>query len=372
MRIAHLADVHLDRPFAGLIGQAGDRSRERLRDGFRRCLQIAKERGVDLVTIGGDLWEEENVRIDTRRFVAHELAAAEVPVLLICGNHDPYLAGGNYERTEWPENVRVISSQELNEAVYGDTSIWAASWTGATLRADFLSEFHVPDDGRRHVLLIHGTSQRIEHFAGQSAHCPFDPELIEAAGFDGCLAGHIHGAREADRVVYPGPPEPLGWSETGRHTVAIVDLADGWNVELVDTNTHHYQLVEVDCDGCGSSAEISERVEESVKDLASDRLHLNAVLVGEVDVSCEVPGPSLVERWGPRFSELRITDSTRAGYDLDYLGSQETVAGLFVKRMRNLISESGEEDPNQKAQLEEAMLVGLRALDGRQDVIDVD
>ena len=82
MRIAHIADVHLDRPFAGLAGDAGDRARQRLRDTFRGCLEVAAERNVDLITIGGDLWEEENVRLDTRRFVSAALAATGTPVLM--------------------------------------------------------------------------------------------------------------------------------------------------------------------------------------------------------------------------------------------------------------------------------------------------
>src|SRR3954468_18053229 len=107
MPILHFADVHLDRPFVGLSGESARRRRRELFEAFRRCLALAVERKVDLVTIGGDLWEEEHVLADTRRSVAHELGRLGIPVLIICGNHDPLRPGGSYLRTPWPDNVTI-------------------------------------------------------------------------------------------------------------------------------------------------------------------------------------------------------------------------------------------------------------------------
>ena len=73
MRILHFADLHLDRPLVGLAPDVGRRRRQELRAALRRCLAAAREHNVDVVTIGGDLWEEEHVPPDTRRFVVSEL-----------------------------------------------------------------------------------------------------------------------------------------------------------------------------------------------------------------------------------------------------------------------------------------------------------
>jgi len=88
------------------------------------------EQKADLVTIGGDLWEDEHVTPDTRRFVASELKDLSLPVLMICGNHDPYLAGGNYARSVWPDNVRICQRDQLTEFQFGPVSVWAVSWLG--------------------------------------------------------------------------------------------------------------------------------------------------------------------------------------------------------------------------------------------------
>ena len=158
-----------------------------------------------------------------------------MPALVICGNHDPYLAGGSYERTEWPENVTVVASADPTEIAFDGVSVWGLSWTGAGLDASFLETFRAPGDGC-HVLLIHGTAVRVEYFEEQSALCPFKPDAVRAAGFELCLSGHIHGASHGDGVVYPGSPERLGWAETGDHCPAIVELGDRIDVELVPIN----------------------------------------------------------------------------------------------------------------------------------------
>ena len=96
------------------------------------------EQKADLVTIGGDLWEDEHVTPDTRRFVASELKDLSLPVLMICGNHDPYLAGGNYARSVWPDNVRICQRDQLTEFQFGPVSVWAVSWLGGRLEMGFL------------------------------------------------------------------------------------------------------------------------------------------------------------------------------------------------------------------------------------------
>jgi len=55
MRILHIADVHLDRPFVELARPDARARRAEVRETFRRALTIAQERDADLITIGGDL-----------------------------------------------------------------------------------------------------------------------------------------------------------------------------------------------------------------------------------------------------------------------------------------------------------------------------
>lgn len=114
---------------------------------------------VDAVTVGGDLWEDEHVSADTRRFVASEFGKLACPVLLVCGNHDPFLPGGHYERTDWPDNVQVFQPSTLAErSLTDDTSVWGISWGGGSLDPAFLRADAAREDGRTHLVLVHGTA----------------------------------------------------------------------------------------------------------------------------------------------------------------------------------------------------------------------
>lgn len=368
VRILHLADVHLDRPFVGLPAEAARARRRELWETFRICLQAARDEDADLVTIGGDLWEDENVTADTRKSVAHELAGLGLPVAIICGNHDPNLPGGNYSPTDWPANVHVFARDEPSEFRFGGVSVWGLSWTGGSLTADFLDRFRAPEDDRQHLLLLHGTAHAQAHFADRGAHCPFDPARIRQCGFALCLAGHIHAGDRSGDVVYPGSPEQLGWGAAGRHGFALIDVGPAHvEVQLVDTATRRYQERDLDCTGASSSAAVAERLAEALSQLPeADHLCLRVDLVGEVEPSCEVSVDELSEPHARRFAALVLRDRTRPGYDLDALARQPTVQGRFVRRLTERMEIAASEDD--RAKLELALRAGLRALDGRKDL----
>jgi hypothetical protein len=128
--------------------------------------------------------------------------------------------------------------------------------------------------------------------------------------------------------------------------------------------------VEVDCGGATTSAEVADRVRAELDTRADEHLHLRVGLTGEVDPECEVDVVALLSVGDGKFAELRIEDSTKPGYDLDHLAEQQTVQGIFVRRLREQIENA--EDEGDRAVLESALTAGLRALDGRKDLVHVD
>jgi exonuclease SbcD len=371
MKILHFADVHLDRPFVGMPRDAARARRNDLRIAFQRCLAAARRNRVDLVTIGGDLWEDEHVTADTRGFVAYELERLSLPVLLACGNHDPQLPGGHYARTSWPGNVHIFPGDSLSEFRLGDLSVWGLSWRGGPLSLSFLDTFRTPDAGRTHLLLLHGTARTVPLAVGEAEYAPFDPADIDRAGFALCLAGHIHAASQTGRVVYPGSPEPLGWGDTGRHTVALIEAGAGEAaVQLIDVNMRRYELRRVDCGGAASSAEVVDRLTAALDDRDPQAVCLRVQLVGRVGVDCQVDVPHLASLTGDRYAALAIEDCTSPEFDLDRLAGQQDAAGYFVRSLLTLIEQAADERAREVVRL--ALTCGLHALDGRKDVISVD
>jgi DNA repair exonuclease SbcCD nuclease subunit len=357
MRILHLADVHLDRPFSGL-SRAGAAARRRgLREAVSRALGLAAEHGAGLVTIGGDLWEDEHVTADTRAWLAGALEACGLPVVLIAGNHDPLTPGGPHERTAWPPNVRLLPAGRLSEAAFDDVSVWGASWGPAPFDPGaLLARFRVPDDGRRHLLLIHGTADG--HGApGEDRAGFFTAEAIAAAGFERCLAGHIHRPSAEGLVVYPGSPEPLGRGETGRHCVALVDAGA---VRLLDVNEWRQEDRSVNCEGAASSAQVAARLSEALAVERPECAFVRVTLRGEVDRGVDVDPAALRAAHEERFAGLEIRDLTRRPYDLDALAAAPTALGRFVAALGEREGAAADEDERERLAL--ALDLGVRAM----------
>jgi DNA repair protein SbcD/Mre11 len=107
-----------------------------------------------------------------------------------------------------------------------------------------------------------------------------------------------------------------------------------------------------------------------VRGEAPQARHLRIELSGEVDKDCAIDGASLAAELRGDLAELVIVDATRPNYDLDELAQQQTVRGIFVREM--LARLDGETDELEHRRLEVALEAGLRALDGREDVVHVD
>jgi DNA repair exonuclease SbcCD nuclease subunit len=370
MRILHIADVHLDRPFVGLSRDAARQRRADVNDAFRRCVAAARTHEVDLLTIGGDLWEDENVTPDTRASVAHQLGELDVPVVLVAGNHDPYLRGGAYQRTVWPPNVRVVDTPApVQVETAAGVTLWAASWTEHPLTIDF-HDLTPPDPDSTQLLLLHGTATDYR-FGIASSHCPFDPADAKRAGIDLVLAGHIHTASTANGVVYPGSPEPLNATETGRHCFALIEIENRRiEVELVDVNRRRYVSAEVDCSDASSSAEIEARIDEQLVGDVDPQAVIKIRLAGETAPDCALDRELLVAKLERDFAAVTIEDSTTPAIDYGELARRHSADGLFVTSMLEQIDQSP--DAAQRLVLQMALQAGVRAMAGRKDVLSVD
>ena len=76
MRLLHCADVHLDTSFVGLGEAVARRRRAAIRRTFQRVIDLALEKEVDALTIGGDLYEDLRSQRDTAQFLQQEFDRA--------------------------------------------------------------------------------------------------------------------------------------------------------------------------------------------------------------------------------------------------------------------------------------------------------
>lgn len=360
MRILHLADTHLDRVF-GAADDRPDAARRRagLRDALSRGLAAGRDAGVDAVVLAGDIYEHASVTADTVAFLAGELDRAAVPVLVTPGNHDPHVAGSAWQLAAWPPNVHVFAADRIEPFELGQgVVIWGAAFCAPTAPAGVPDGFVAPDDGRVHLLALHAALTG-ERWADEGRHRSVTRAQLAATDAARVLLGHFHDGYDDGFVCYPGSPEPLGWGERhGDHGASIVTVADGGvTARHVPLATRRYVERTLSLTGAASSAEVEAlAAAEAAREPGAC---LRLVLEGEVAPGCAVDAGALAERLGAGVEELVIADRTRPAYDLRAIARERSVRGRFVERM--LASDN--------PLAGEAVLAGLRALDGHTEVL---
>ena len=92
MKLLHASDFHLDSPLSGLPAEKCAQRRGELREIPARLAKLARDEGVDLVLLPGDLFDGGRVYPETVRALARALGDMGVPVFIAPGNHDYYHA----------------------------------------------------------------------------------------------------------------------------------------------------------------------------------------------------------------------------------------------------------------------------------------
>ena len=360
MKILHVADTHLDRVF-GAADDRRDAGRRRagLRDALSRALAAGRAEGVGAVVLAGDVYEHASVTADTVAFLAGELERAEVPVLVTPGNHDPYVAGSAWQLAAWPANVHVFASNRVEAFELGDgVVVWGAAFCAATAPAGIPDGFSAPSDGRTHLLAIHAALTG-ERWADEGRHRSVTRAQLRATNVARVLLGHFHDGYDDGMLCYPGSPEPLGWGERhGDHGASIVTVAAaGVTARHVPIATRRYVERTVSVAGAAGSSDVEALV--SAEATREQGACLRLILEGEVAPGCAIDRDALSERFGADLEQLVVVDRTRPAYDLQVIARERSVRGRFVARMLE----------RDDALAGEAVLAGLRALDGHAEVL---
>lgn len=375
-RILHLADLHLERAFAGMgcHGEPARRRRQGLRECLRRAGDVAAARSCDAVTIGGDLYEHDRAGAETGRFLAETFAAWQPMLVAIApGNHDPYMPGSIYAGTEWPANVRVFKESTLVPLALEDgLTLWGLGHVEPAWQGDPLAKPAPDSAGGVHLALFHG-AEIGSRPAQKSMHGPFRAEDIRARGFALALSGHYHRRRldDAAGLLYPGTPEPLGFDDTGGRGPVIVEIAPSGRVSLEPLSLNSWSAVRVECDldgATGLSSVADRAVAAALAGTAGkdpERTLLGIELAGEVPcgLAPDVYSLETALREATSLAAVRVRDRTTTDLDITAIATERTARGAFARTTLTAIA-GAQADPGEATLLQDAMRYGLQALSG--------
>jgi len=339
VRILHTADLHLDRPFVKL-GDRGKERRRALRGLFQRICQTARD-GADLLVIVGDLFEHGYASPDTVNFIKKEIKTLEpMRVFIAPGNHDPCVHDSPYLVEEWPSNVHVfkinefetVEIQEHNLVIHGIAN------TAFQDSKRYLKDFRVPQDGRLHVVLFHGSDmQAVPPHYEQDVWFPFDEADIRSCGANYVALGHYHSFRaipeeNAPLACYPGCPEALDVGDLGPKFVLCAGVSEqGNHVEKIELAEYRNEQVTVDCQGMTTREELIAKIKPMALEGNWSKAVVQATLRGEIDSGLDLGGEEIRDTLAESVFFIEIRNETEFPYDLEELADRRDALGELVR-----------------------------------------
>jgi DNA repair exonuclease SbcCD nuclease subunit len=263
------------------------------REAFVNAVRFALTEQIDMVLIAGDVYDSDWQDFSTGVFFASQLSLlreADIPVILIRGNHDaasvisrdlPLPAGTTVLSHEQPQTVAL---EDLGVAVHGQ------SFASREVRANLASAYPPALAGLHNIGLLHTS------LAGHPEHDPYapcSPDDLERLGYDYWALGHIH---EPSRVAepalahYAGCVQGRSVRECGPRGGLVVELQPGERPEVqpVAFDVLRWAVADVDCSQLKTFEEMhaaaSHRLDEMLASASGRPLACRLRLVGESEL----------------------------------------------------------------------------------------
>lgn len=354
MKILHASDFHLDSPFQRLSAEQAMIRRRELRELPLALVQLAQAEQTDLILLPGDLFDGERVYPETVQTLTSALGSVSIPVVIAPGNHDCADGCSPYLTASWPENVHIFTRPEMTSFSFPELgcTVHGCAFTSPHCANEPLAGFTAPDDGRLHLLCLHGEVGLSGHYA------PISPASLSRSAAAYAALGHIHQSSglhwEGDTAwAYCGCPEGRGFDECGPKGALIVTIDDGGiSAQFKSLCRRMYRIEHVNLSS----------FDQSIAAIPREDL-VRIILSGESDRSPDTA--ALLERLKARFFYAELRDETTLPQDLWAKAEEDNLTGLFLREMRHRLDHA---DKDQRAAVLLATRFGLAALDGGEDI----
>lgn len=345
LKIAHIADVHINTPFTGMDAEKAKIRRHEIVEVFEDAIELAKKENADMIAIGGDLFDN-NSDMHTVKYVMDRLGECGIQIFIAAGNHDPKAL--IYDRLALPDNVYVFG-ESMECVQFRGANVYGASFANVRCDKPLLEDIH-PSDDAVNILVMHGD-------VGSGEYNPMDRRIL--ARFDYCALGHIHEhggiIREGGGAwAYSGFCEPRGFDEKGRGGIILAEVGKRCAVaERKLLSKREYITAEVDISGLRDNIDIIYKIEQHLSPM-----NIYSIALSGADKDFVVLTDYIKSRLEAWCFDIDVT--VPGSRDYGALANGYTLRGMFVKRMLELAA--GAEDGD-KSKYMRALDIGLDAFE---------
>lgn len=345
IKLIHAADMHLDSAFESLPAEAAEARREGQRQLLYKIAGLAEETGAKAILLAGDVFDSDAVSQKTQEAFQKAFGSIGIPVFVAPGNHDPYTPSSVWARMALPGNVHIFKTEAFEHVELDGLRIWGAGFEGI-FASGLLGGFSAPPEPDGYdVMVLHG-----DICSGISDYNAVSRSQIAQSGMDYIALGHIHSRttiqiERKTAFAYCGCTEGRGYDELGEMGVYLVTLTDeGVSAEFVPLGGTRYEIITVDISGKDAVSAINEATSP-----LSDKDYCRIILTGE----CEfLPDMAEIRRvLQGRFAQLQLRDETVQSRDVWAQTGQDSLAGLFLQKLRGQFDAAQSETEKNKIEL---------------------
>jgi predicted phosphodiesterase len=234
LKIFLTADLHLGMKFARYPEVQKELSEARF-ETLQSLVDRANGEGCSLFLVAGDLFDRVTVPKETILRAASTLGEFQGELTAVLpGNHDFYALGSDRLWSEFEshggDRTLVLAEKRAYPLHHYnlDASLYPAPCEGKHSERNAVGWVREVGDGTFRVGVAHGSLMGVSPDFDQRYY-PMTREELEAAGLDVWLLGHTHvrypaSPGAADRIFYPGTPEPDGFDCPHEGSAWIITL----------------------------------------------------------------------------------------------------------------------------------------------------
>lgn len=362
-KFLHAADVHLDSPLTGLGRYEGapvDDIRQASRRALENLVHLAIDQQVAFVLIAGDLYDGDWRDFSTGLFFVQQmtkLRQAEIPVVMITGNHD---AANKMTRSiRLPDNVFKLSDKKPECQILDqyDVAIHGQGFGKRAVTDNLASEYPIATPGMLNIGLLHTCA------TGDEGHEPYAPctlDDLRSKEYDYWALGHIHQRRELQNdgeppIVFPGNIQGRHARETGAKGCVLVTVEESrrCQTEFRALDVFRWSECVVDATGAEDADAVLDRFTHALEQTQAEAddlpLAVRVNIVGRTRAHAKLN--SATSAWGQQLRAAAIDAShgrawiekirirTQSPQDADALSLDDGPIGELLSYFRDLHAE---------------------------------
>lgn len=357
VKILHTADIHIGARDAFLGAAAEGRRFETLLT-FEKIVDLAKEKGADILAIAGDLFDSNNVESEFISGVLNKISSIpEIKVVFAAGNHDPLNSESPFLNNSLPQNLYILPTTD-SVLTFEDikTKVYGKSFEGVYLKGE--EEFSIkPDSDYINIMVQHG---ELRADLG-SDYNSITPKFVKKSGMDYIALGHVHahtpiGKIDNTHFAYCGCPEGQGFDELSQKGVYFGEVQKSkCDLQFIPVSKRQHIVRQVDITSCEDIAgAVLADLKANFENYADNLYKIE--LVGSIPSDTTLNLAEITTRLSAQLYFVKVKDKTDLAVDLNLLANEPTLKGVFVKNMLSLLEQSDD-----KETVKQALNIGLRA-----------